>query len=203
MTAKNCWIAETYWNVFREDVHHLLALGYQRAQAKLGENDREDDITGDIVEGIDAFLDEADERFDRYSVHGFKRQPNRESRGKKRPELDIVVQDGNKRPRIWYGIEAKRLKTNGHPISAYLGNEGMGCFINEKYVPESPEAIMLGYMQNKDNFYWFKQLEKCIKSKLSPCSINYLLRNEWRSTHNRRNGSKMTIFHIFLDCGNL
>ncbi len=62
--------------------------------------------------------------------------------GNDRLRLDITIIRCGIRPRLSFILEAKRLRTGGFPIGKYVGDGGMGDFIECRYGAEHPEAAM-------------------------------------------------------------
>ena len=201
MTGISSEIKEIYWRAFRKKAHQLLAIGFCAVRCKIGPNDIEDDITGTIEEAINEFLDDScDPLFIGFDVHGFPRQHGTGKRGKRRPEIDLTIKDNSNRPSSIFAFEAKRLRTSDHPIGAYVGPQGMGCFTSDIYAPEAPEAAMVGYIQNKDHAYWFSELSRTLTEEVVRFPVIPEIQNEWASQHERLTGSPVRILHIFLDC---
>jgi hypothetical protein len=136
--------------------------------------------------------------------------------GNNRLRLDITVIRNGIRPRLTFIMEAKRLRTGGFPIGKYVGDGGMGDFIDCRYGADQPEAAMVALFQNRDSSYWHSELRRMLEEDQSSgrfplgmreglCAINVLddIPNEWVSRHERRNGSSIRLFHIFLACGDV
>lgn len=211
--------AEAIWSSydqsFREDVHQLLAWGYQDSLALIGPEKEETEITGFIAEAIQKRLDsfEIDERFDRYSIKDDNPAPGEGRTGKRRRRLDIIIECGLRprtkiRPR--YVLEAKRLRRHSHGMSTYVGEEGLLRFVHGRYAGDCPEVAMVGYMQTDDSTYWVTALKKefdddstgqfCVASALTKINVIPDFVDEWTSVHTRSNGSQITICHLLLNC---
>ena len=197
---------------FRRDAHYILAKGYQDVRNKINSKTGEVKITVQIYEAIE-------KRFDsfgfsekilnrRYAIKAEDTKIYKEEVKR----LDIVVQTTEpSQKRIRYIFEAKRLKKNGFPISLYCGDDGILRFVNEIYASDSPEAAMIGFYQDTDVNYWFKELTRKFKENeqdnkiqvvenLTQFQIISEFPNEWFSLHQRKSGSGMLLFHIFLEC---
>lgn len=200
----------SYEKCFLRDVHRLLALGYSDVRQRIGAELEEEDITGLIVEAIQDRLDLLGGRFGRYFIK--ETAPARSARrlGKRRRELDIVIECGASTPRRHFIIEAKRLRTNGYPVSKYTGDQGLLCFVRGDYAGNSRNAGMVGYVQSDTPERWFGQLSSKFEAdasgalgilkKLSLMNIVPDLKHEWTSEHLRHDGTPITIFHILLVC---
>lgn len=199
------WI-NLYEKSFRKDAHQLIAWGYEDSLSQIHANLQEEDITGFIGDAIEERLNDpnTEERFDRYFLNEEKRISSQGRTGKARFRLDIVIQYSGSRPRIEYMFEAKRLCKGSHPIGKYTGKEGMQCFIDGRYASQYPEAGMIGYLQSDDYKYWEKELKRKLNQnsnkQLQEVEIIPSLPHEYFSTHQRKSGTPITIYHIFLDC---
>jgi hypothetical protein len=196
----NSNIRQQYFDSFRENVHQLIAWGYNDIKIKLNSDTEEEDISGELALAIDKRLNHKsiEKKFRRFAVHNEKPYSSKGERGKRRRKLDVVLEATGTR-RLEYVFEAKRLKTNGFPIGEYLGDSGLGCFLQNIYAQEHQEAGMLAYIQDKDIKYWFSQLSGKIGSQLKPISVIPVIQNEWYSIHKRTDNSNIRISHIFLD----
>ncbi len=196
----NSNIRQQYFDSFRENVHQLIAWGYNDIKIKLGPDSEEVDISGELALAIDKRLNqkEIERKYRRFSVHDEKPYSSAGERGTKRRRLDIFLEKTGAN-RLGYIFEAKRLKTNDFSIGKYLGKDGLGCFTQNIYAKEHQEAGMLAYVQNKDIKYWFSQLSGKVDSQLKPISIVPQIKNEWCSIHKRNGNVNIRICHIFLD----
>ena len=205
----------SYDQSFREDAHQLLAWGYQDARRQISPDREETEITGFIAEAIQARLSSPgiEERFDRYALMEDNPVPGEQRTGKRRMRIDIILQSSFRprhKTRPKYIFEAKRLRKPSHPVSQYIGQEGLGRFIQGRYAPDCPEVAMLGYVQTDTVDFWVAELNKRFENdsadqfllieKLSPVSIHPDLVDEWSSRHRRSNGTPLIVFHLFLDC---
>lgn len=204
-----------YSGAFLRDVHQLLAWGYYDAQQQNETHSLalEENITGEIVQAIKRRLDDlATPR--KFTTHYFVDDEShvRESDklGKERQRIDIVIVCSAKLPRPEFMFEAKLLRKNGFPISLYIGDGGMQCFIRGEYAASYPAAGMIGYIQSDDANRWFNELERKfnedmhdnlrIRSSLKKIEVLSALKDEWVSRHYRENNTDIQLFHIFLDC---
>lgn len=204
-----------YSGAFLKDVHQLLAWGYEDARqaGKIHAAAQEEDITGEIVRAIKRRLDDpATPR--KYTTHYFvddeSHERDSDKSGKKRQRIDIVAVCSAKLPRPEFMFEAKLLRKNGFPVSLYVGDEGMLCFIRNEYAASYPAAAMIGYLQSDDANRWFNELERVfsndvagdlrIKLPLRKVKVLAPLEEEWISEHGRVNNNDIQLFHILLDC---
>lgn len=205
-------ISREYADVFRKDVHQLLAWGVEGARHKFKSGQEETEITGYIAEAINNRLSAHDtaERFNRYSIKEDGPVSGENRSGKNRRRLDIVVECNFYRPRPHYIFESKRLCRSSHPIAKYTGNEGLQRFIRGIYAPQCSEAAMVGYIQSDSPEYWQKELDgefrgpsrKSLKLKkiLAKKEVIPSLPYEWMSEHRRVKRVPITVYHIFLIC---
>jgi len=159
-------IRATYAIALRYHAHELVALGYQQMNSSRYANWEEPAITGELVRVMRKLI-ESDNApgWAVYYAIGDDPPLNVAGRhGKFRPRVDIEFERTGVRglrPRLRF--EAKRLgKTTGHTVSAYLGAEGMGCFISGKYPLTHDEAGMLGYVQTGSEKEWSDQVENAL-----------------------------------------
>ncbi|KAF0249435.1 MAG: hypothetical protein FD167_1161 [bacterium] len=202
----------SYTLAFRRDARQLVAWGYEDARSIINSQREETEITGFIAEAIENRLDDPQtpKRFDHYAISEDKPISGHNLTGKSRRRLDIVIGSNESRPRAKYVFEAKRLLTGSHPIGKYTDLQGLQRFTSGKYASQYPEAAMIGYMQNKNADYWYKELfDNFAKDKSKSLSIIATLekisvlpefQNEWLSKHKRNDNSIIDIYHIFLDC---
>jgi len=205
-----------YRDRFIRDAHQLLAWGYEGSRASIqgadNEEDREEEaITGYIVQAIrDRLNDSATpERFNAYTPCETSPVNDGSRTGRRRRELDILVQCSSKRPRWGFVFEAKRLRARICPIGRYTGRDGLQCFVRGEYARDHTHAAMVGYVQSHTPERWIVHLQRSFRDReaqlltrreLSPIQIVPELPHEWLSEHGRPDGSPICIYHIFLDC---
>ena len=212
MSWNNSWDQWKHYGVTaRRHVHQLLEWGYIGARSDIKTEHDETDITGLIAEAIQHRLNtDAPPQYDRYSVADDTAEPGEGRTGKSRRRADIVVERTGSRPRLRYIIEAKRLRRGSHPLSKYLGSEGLGRFVRGAYAPHALEAAMVAYVQSPYVKDWEAELsaafggperaELSVTTGLSSEVVVAGLPHSWVSTHSRPSGSEITVFHILLDC---
>jgi hypothetical protein len=196
---------------FVQWVHQLVQLGYERLTPADHANEEEPAITGFLVEAIDNVLsDRAKPWMTRFSVHDDPPVNDGRRKGKQRKRVDLRIDSGHFRPRARFRFEAKRLGKR-HPVTIYLGAEGLGCFLRGDYAREEDEAGMLGYVQFGDLEDWGgkirDELAKTPNSyavdpevAFSPHTITSSeLLKTYRSQHNRSTvGRSIGIIHTLL-----
>lgn len=98
-----------YTRSFVTEVHQLVALGYSRMASADYVLAEEEEITGSLVEAVDAVLDDptAPRWVDYYTVHEEPRVADSTRKGKSRRRLDIRFDSSEHRPRRRFPFEAK------------------------------------------------------------------------------------------------
>ncbi len=207
---------EIYGEAFCLHSHQLLAWAYADVRDQLNAEMDEPSITGLLAGAMKTRLDHPDtpNEYDHYWPGDQEpHSPNGEL-GNARLRFDITIIRNGIKPRISFIFEAKRLRTGGFPVGKYIGDGGMGDFIECRYGAEHPEAAMVALFQNKDVAYWHGELTRVfdedqraetsrlgIHETLSSVSILDELLHELQSIHRRSNGVNIRIYHIFLNCG--
>ncbi len=205
---------DPYWAAFRRDVHELLAWGYGDARGRITPNSEEEEITGFIAEAIQGRLNapSAPEWCDRYNVKDNPPVSDDGRTGKRRKRPDLVLEFSYSRPRRQYVFEAKRLRMPNYPVSGYIGEEGLQCFLHEEYASHFFEVGMLGYVQSNSVEFWTDRLRNALSRNARRRSTVRLRDSmpyakvidsfplEWSSLHERNSGRPITIYHLFLDC---
>ena len=97
-----------YQQAFREDVHQLLAWGYEDARSRITPDAEEEVITAFIAEGIDGRIDDlrTPERFSRYSIHNVHFVSPGGQTGKRQLKLDLMLEQCGIRPKHRFIFEA-------------------------------------------------------------------------------------------------
>ena len=140
--------------VFLIRVHQLVVSGYGRMDPRAYAAAEEEAITGELVAGIEDELDQASELWMRlYNIHEEAPVRTRSKKGKRRPRVDLRIDSAERRPRTRFSFEAKRLRDT-RSISAYLGDEGLGRFLQAKYAKHDDWGGMLGYVQGGSPADW-------------------------------------------------
>jgi hypothetical protein len=201
----------SFSNAFRIKAHTLISWGYRGSVSRIESDSHEETtITGYISEAINNRLRAFDYPIwcEDFSVKENSPVEKEGCEGKYRPQPDLII-EGNMRGRPQYVFEAKRLKKAGYGIGKYLGEDGLGCFLNGKYAARYDEAAMLGYVQSDSPGYWQKEIQDKINQKKENLNlfsgpqdteIANDLPNEWLSVHKRESVKRLiSIFHILLD----
>jgi hypothetical protein len=204
---------DEYQAVYRRHVHTLLAWGYKDSRDKVKSGQDEPAITGFIAEAIQNRLDALDSPSwcNQFDIHEDPPIPSGGRTGRKRWRPDLIFESVERRPRQKYHFEAKRLRDQ-RSIHAYLGEDGLGCFLSGRYASECDEAGMLGYIQCDNISAWVEKLQLAINQD-SQSKNEFLLLSpqrsiqivdefpqEWVSQHNRQNiSSTLLVHHVLLD----
>ncbi len=205
---------DDYDRLFIPRVHRLIKLGYDRLNPAKHATAEETEITGDLVEAIDAVLDNPVAPWMRfYCVHDDppENQPmrKRRRRGRARKRVDIRLDSAEAAPRARLRFECKRLG-KGNPVGDYLGSNGLGCFLSGEYARTDLRAGMVGYIQSDDEAAWAERIEHRLVSSpkaysLRPesswrqASIIDELPHTYRSGHGRSRGRRpIEMYHILL-----
>jgi hypothetical protein len=207
---------DLYGEAFRLHSHQLLAWAHMDVRSRLHSDLDEPSITGLLAEAMKFRLNYHPGTPDSYLHYSIGDQPPHSPAGElgnDRLRLDITVIRSGVRPRLVFVFEAKRLRTGGFPISKYIGAGGMGDFISGRYAEDCSQAAMVALYQNKESSYWHSELKRAFSEneKSSPVTLNTVsslqavtileaLPEELQSTHRRKDGTELLLFHIFLDC---
>jgi len=196
-----------YRRVFIGRCHELIKLGHGRLDPSRYKSADEWTITGDLNAAIEAVCDDPPASIKKWVqfYHPSEESPvNSPFRsGKRRQKVDIQIVSAFNRPRARFLCEAKRLcRVPVHPVSVYLGPEGLGCFISGAYAREQPDGGMLGYVQSDSEAHWLNEIKKreekmkTLKSGPNPVSA---IPGCVNSEHNRPSvGESINIFHTML-----
>lgn len=208
-------VVAAFWDRFVKDAHVLVAEGFARLTPSSLAKDHEEFISGKIVEAIDDWYvaNGRPEWTREYAVT--PEVPLRDARrqGKARKRIDIQVEGrsgAGRPPRFLF--EAKRFH-NSNSVSAYVGQSGLGEFIEGNYAREAPAAGMLGYVQKGTLQEVIDKVDDKLDGErvlhgLAPkgvvwtsTTLDARLGNTRISTHTRRNSlGTIAIYHSFLLC---
>jgi len=192
-------------------VHKLISEGYGLLEPTEFKCSEEEDITGELVRAIDAFLDDAGAPpwAEWFSVHEEPRVHDAARKGKRRLRLDIRIDSSQMQPRSRMRFEAKRLGPH-HGVGVYLGIEGIQCFLEGRYARADSCGGMLGYVQADKPAEWAARIKRAMNSNpLKFClSKSGMWRRErlvaglsstYRSNHDRPTiGNPIKIYHSLL-----
>lgn len=208
-------VAPEFWSRFVRDAHILIAEGFSRLNGSSLSQESEERISELIVEGVRRWYDE-NGRPDWTRQYFAKAEvPEHESslEGKSRPRIDIYIESshGPRRPPT-FAFEAKRIYRSDS-IAAYVGPVGLGAFIDGTYVPTSPAAGMLAYVQVGTNESAAEKVHAKLKRDRADCGLtsqaevwspvkfDARLGLTWVSHHLRVDSlGEVTIYHSFLRC---
>jgi hypothetical protein len=204
---------DLHLEAMRLHAHQLLAWAHADARPVLHDELDEPSITGLLGDAMTARLD-APETPQEYALYAIGDQvpvsPGGQM-GNDRLRLDLCITRTGVKPRPRYIFEAKRLRTGGFPIGRYVGQRGMGDFLEGRYAQGCPEALMVGLFQNRDAGYWQDELRRgfravdanrrlAVLEGLAPVQILESLPGELRSVHRRSGAGPIRLFHVFLAC---
>lgn len=167
MSSTRPTLLQAYAAALRRHAHWLIAEGYERMDKAAFARAHEPAITGELVREMRALLEsdsEAPEWVSYYAIHDEPPLSVSGKLGRLRPRVDIEFERivAGKRPRL--SFEAKRLcSSTGHTVAGYLGEDGLGCFLNGRYPTTHGEAGMLGYAQSESEATWAEQIASCLK----------------------------------------
>ncbi len=203
--------ADAYHNAFVTHVHILLWMGYSRLKRSTLPNSDEPEISGLICKNIDAIIDDVEspdwvydyEIYDDPPVHDPQRQ------GKHRRRVDLKLQSHRSHPRLRFCFEAKSLRTS-NSVSEYLGEDGLGRFLDGSYSSDQAIGGMLAYVQTDDCDGWCSKIAAKLGTKAHQIGrggmwtlvkISNDLPHTYRTIHKRaKRLTNITIIHTLLDC---
>ncbi len=200
-----------YRNPFVTHVHILLWMGYSRLDRSLLPGLEEPAISGLICESIEAVFDDpkSPDWVDDYEVHDDPPIHDPKRQGIRRRRVDIKLQSNRSRPRQRFCFEAKPLNTSKR-VSAYLGKEGLGRFLDGSYASDQPIGGMIGYVQTEDCDRWCDKIHAKLEKrahklgrggKWTLVTITNDLPRTYQTIHKRaKRLPNITIFHTLLDC---
>ena len=161
--------------VFVRRVHRLIQLGYERLTPAAYAKTQEPAITGELVDAIDGVLSDcAEDWMIAFSVHDDPPVNDGRRKGKQRKRVDLRIDSGSFRPRARFRFEAKRLG-KGHPVTVYLGSEGLGCFLRGDYAREEDHAGMLGYVQSGELDRWGEKIAAALNQAATKYDVDLSL----------------------------
>jgi hypothetical protein len=195
--------AVAYRRKFVTTVHHVLAVAVRRLVAATLAQKEETAITGVLVDEMRVIVESrvCPPGAANFAIHDDQPVSGGGAEGKRRPRIDIVVERTGPGPRPRFHFEAKRLHRSDS-VAAYMGDEGMDCFLAGKYAQTEPDAGMLGYVQQGTPETWATRLVKGFVEQgmvLAPHASDPALPHSYRSSH-LRNGRPFELFHVLLVC---
>ncbi len=163
--------------LFRTQVHQLLAWGFHDALVRIRSRNTKDQqepaITGFIVEAIKNRRRALDRPkwVRHYAVYDDPAIEEEGKSGMSRPRADIIIEAAAWSGCPEYLFEAKRLRKTGYGAGKYVGKDGMGCFTSGKYASRYDEAAMLGYVQSDSLEYWQTTVKDAIIKQASETNL--------------------------------
>ncbi len=210
-TAAASLNAADFHGAFVGQVHQLIRLGYDRLDPTKHSTSTETTITGHLLQAMEHVCDDPPEAIKPWIgfYHPAEETPVHAAgrTGSDRQRLDIRITSSRTLPRSRFCFEAKRLGPN-HPVSTYLGDEGLGCFLNGEYAPNDDMGGMLGYVQSDTVDQWATKIAK----SLDRSATKYLVTDAWaqhsmpdgpdglfRTQHSRRTvDHDIAVYHSLL-----
>ena len=204
--------AALYRRKFVETVCEVVAAGFARLNAASLAVKEEPAVTGLLVDQMRAIVQSRDCPIgaENFSIHDDRPESGGEHEGKHRPRVDIVVEQAVPGPRPIFQFEAKRMNSTGS-VAAYLGDDGLGCFLSSKYGKGASDAGMLGYVQSETPQDWSRKIETKLDQERSIHQLDAVgtiwhketsvpsLAHLFRTKHTR-DGDQFDVFHILLAC---
>jgi hypothetical protein len=180
----------------------VLAAGFAKLDAKALAAKEETAITGLLVDQMRSILEsrQCPRGCQHLAVHDDRPESSVGVEGKRRPRVDIFVERTGLGPRPRFHFEAKRLN-GSDSVAAYLGDDGLGCFLSGKYAKNDPDAGMVGYVQLNEPTDWAKKLsERLASNGWAPLvALASTHPHTFQSKHNRGTQS-LEIIHVLLRC---
>ncbi|MFC7337602.1 hypothetical protein ACFQY0_10470 [Haloferula chungangensis] len=197
-----------FTEAFIRHAHRILLGGYRRLDAASYTKAEEDEITGDLAAVMNLHIERDPSPLARmFQVHDqhpvTKPGTPQTSRrvGKRRLKIDLQFVANTVSGFVRFSWEAKRLGRQ-HPLSSYLGHDGLGCFLDGRYGSEVRFGGMLGYVQSDTPEIWCDKLKaKLDKSYSKGSDASTSVSDEIRITsrHPRTSGQDdIEIFHSVL-----
>ncbi len=192
--------------------HQILKMGYDLIDSASLAVSEEEAITGRLTKAMqDALQDWQAPRWTKnFWANEEIRVNDGEREGKYRRRIDIEVIELIRGPRPRFRFEAKRLR-DSESRREYLGDDGLGCFLDGRYAASDTAAGMLGYVQEGTEADHVRTLSDSLLK--NPVRFNVADDGEWKahrlvnglqtyaSSHRRTGGlSGIVIFHTLLKC---
>jgi hypothetical protein len=163
--GKNSGIVPAYAEAFVRRCHECIMLGHGRLDPAVLSVLEETDITGHLVDAIEAALNSSDAPTWATNFTAIDDQPESvgDKTGKRRPRVDVTLRCINPRPSSNFRFEAKRLNSPAS-LGQYLGDEGMLSLIAGHYGTLRMSG-MLGYVQCDTCESWGAQIRQKITTE--------------------------------------
>lgn len=177
-------------------------LGFHRLVPGAWAITQEDDITGAIVEQMKlAAANAASPAWTEYYSVAEQQPINaKDKTGKRRPKIDIEIERHTRGPRPRLSFEAKRLGRGNGP-GDYLGEEGLGAFLDQYYPTTHEEAGMLGYMQEGTCEIWAGKLAAALAGKRAEYKLSET--GDWRDVEGLAPNMAFQTNHVISEGGTL
>lgn len=150
-----------YQKSFVRRSHEILKMGYDLLDPTKFTASEEEDIMGELVRSMQNALQAP--HAPRWAKNFWAVEETRvhdpARLGKHRHRIDIEILKSQQGPRPHLRFEAKRLY-DATSRRNYLGNDGLGCFLDGRYAKEDDVAAMLGYVQTGSTSSHAQELEK-------------------------------------------
>ncbi len=163
---------------FVTHTHCLVRMGYERLDVRSFADRQEEEITGELTRAMQSALQ--DPRSPRWAknfwVHEETRVHGHGRLGKRRFRIDIEIMRHGLAERPRFRFEAKRLH-DASSRSAYLGNDGLGCYLDGRYASDDEIAGMLGYVQEGTVAAYGESLAAALKADREAYRVTE--RGEW------------------------
>jgi len=145
----------------------------------------EPDVTGFLSEAIDSVLQSpgAPDWADQYSIKDDPPVNVPEKQGKGRPRVDIVFEWVRRGNRPLFRIEAKWIGARKPSLGSkkgYLGDEGIGCFLQGHYPVEIGHAGMLGYVHSDTEAVWAEKIRLLLVKKAKQLNVRKSDGHVWK-----------------------
>jgi len=202
--------ADDFRRIFIIRVHQLLDLGYRKLTPTDWSNHKEPAITGELVRSMEEITEDPHlKAFRHFEVHDDPHVNAPGRLGENRYRLDIKVVSSQRLPKSRFPFEAKRLGKR-HPVTKYVGPEGLGCFLRGDYGATEDDAGMLGYVQLDTAENWAGKIQAKFEEPHNNFAVcdNYTWREypmrsgptyTYRTRHDRVSlGRPIDIYHTLL-----
>lgn len=196
---------------FIRRAHELVAAGAARLDLAALAGEEETTITGELCAAIDAFLREMSrpDWCEHFSVHEEVPVNDGVKKGKARDRVDIEIRTTTISPPV-FSFEAKCMR-DSHSVSAYSGEDGVGCFVRARYAREFDFAGMLGYVCARTTQAWVSALETKLDELRKELGLAAgavwamvqglgALGGTRRSLHARDGLDAIEVYHSFVVC---
>ena len=199
-----------YRTSFVRHAHEVVMMGYSLLDTPSFARQEEEVITGELVRSMQTALE------DRGAPHWAKyfwameetRVNNSTRKGKRRLRIDIEIVKIQQGPRPRFRFEAKRLH-DATSRNNYLGENGLGCFLDGRYAKEDETGGMLGFVQADSVNSHAEAIKEAITH--DPEAYAVAKDGQWKAceivkgltsfeTRHRRNGKhpSITLLHTLL-----